>query len=217
MPRPVTGGGFGPTIQSSSDVQSAMNRLGRSSHRRCVVPCHRQNIKHESASLIGIIMKLNLRLVTSLLFEGLSGTIVLKTSAQTSVVNGDFESGFGGVDAIWTQAGTQPPPRTTADAHGGSYCMDLSITNADLTANTSEIDQNTFNSGGGAVTPGESYTFSFWAKQISSGVSYVQFYKVSFLDTNGAIVLDPGFTMFNGGNGVWSQITRTNLVAPANA
>ncbi|MDB6068001.1 MAG: hypothetical protein JWR26_4209 [Pedosphaera sp.] len=162
-------------------------------------------------------MKPNLWMLVSLLCVGLSGAIALKTSAQTSVVNGGFESGFGGVDAIWTQAGTQPPPRTTADAHSGSYCMDLSVTNVDLTANTSEIDQNTFNSGGGAVTPGESYTFSFWAKQISSGVSYVQFYKVSFLDTNGAIVLDPGFTMFNGGNGVWSQITRTNLVAPANA
>ena len=70
--------------------------------------------------------------------------------------------------------------------------MQLKVLNAANEANGSEIQQNTanVNSALGAVTPGKTYRLSFWAKQISSAVSYVQQFKVSFLDNTIKVVYD---------------------------
>ena len=67
------------------------------------------------------------------------------------------------------------------------------------------------------MVAGQSYTFSFWAKQISSGVSYVQNYGISWLNGSGGTVGSVGLTGFSAGNGVWAQVIVNNLVAPANA
>lgn len=79
------------------------------------------------------------------------------------------------------------------------------------------ILQDTLNAHGfGEIIPGNSYNFSFWAKQINSGASYVQQYKVAFLDESSAIVGTTGDVNFSGGAD-WIQITRNGLVAPARA
>ena len=46
--------------------------------------------------------------------------------------------------------------------------------------------------GGSAVVGGQTYNFSFWAYQASSGASLVQNYKVNWLNGSGTGVGDTG-------------------------
>jgi hypothetical protein len=139
------------------------------------------------------------------------------SSSSNIVVNGGFETGSGSVVSNWSMVGSQPPTRGNTDSHGGSYSMQLLVTNTASTPNTSEIDQNIGTAGGVPVVAGQGYNFSFWAKQISYGVSYVQNYGIIWLNSGGSPVGNVGLTGFSDGNGVWSQVNVNNLVAPANA
>lgn len=70
---------------------------------------------------------------------------------------------------------------------------------------------------GGAITAGQTYTFSFWARQVTSGPSYVQQYQVQWLNSVGGAVGGSGLVNFNGVIGSWAKLSVTNLVAPATA
>lgn len=144
---------------------------------------------------------------------------ILQTTygAGNIITNGGFEAGNGSVADSWSISGSQPPVRTGTDTHGGQFSMWLSVTNPATTANNSQIDQNVASQGGSAVVPGQVYNFSFWARQLSSGVSLVQNYKVAWLNSSGGNISDTGWIGFTGGNSQWTQINRTNLVAPASA
>jgi len=133
------------------------------------------------------------------------------------VANPGFETGSGSNATGWTTSGSQPPVRINTDDNGGSYCMQLLVTNTAAKPNSSEIDQNISTAGGNPVVAGQTYTFSFWAKQISSGVSYVQNYGITWLNSGGGTAGSVGLSGFSAGNGAWSQFTVTNLVAPAGA
>ncbi|MFO1476756.1 MAG: glycosyl hydrolase [Verrucomicrobiota bacterium] len=158
------------------------------------------------------------------LFDPLGGTAhagyqVLEWTlgaATNLVANGGFESGTGSAADGWAESGSQPPARVATDAHGGTFVMQLSVTNAASTPNNSEIHANLVDAGGGAVIPGQVYTFSFWARQVSSGPSLVQNYQLTWLAANGAGISGSGWIGFSGGNGTWKQIALTNT-APANA
>src|SRR5690606_14380234 len=63
----------------------------------------------------------------------------------------------------------------------------------------------------------ETYEFSFWAKQLTSGPSYIQQYQLQWLNGSGAIVGGTGLVNFNGVNGVWTQISVPGLMAPETA
>lgn len=129
--------------------------------------------------------------------------------------NGGFEDEDGLGNALsWTRVQSQPPTRDTSDFYAGTACVRLKVLNAASEANGSEIQQNTTQAGGTQVIPGNSYSFSFRAKQISSGPSYVQQYRISWLDSGGIIKGDGGWRNFTGGTGSWSLITQT-LTAPA--
>lgn len=141
----------------------------------------------------------------------------ISTGSSNIVANTGFEIGNGSSISNWTIAGSQSPSRVNTDSHAGSYSMQLLVTNAAATPNTSEIDQNIVASGGGAVVGGQTYNFSFWAKQINSGVSYVQNYRVGWLNSGGATVGSVGFTGFSANSSSWTQIVVNNLVAPATA
>lgn len=124
----------------------------------------------------------------------------------------------------WNPAQSQLPTRLTAGGRtDNGACMQLKALNVGATANGSEINQNTnsiLDNENGAIVPGNSYTLSFWAKQISSGPSYVQEYRVSFLAVGGG-ELPPGGGSWQGFSapvgGSWEQKTLSNLVAPAGA
>ncbi|MGI9244609.1 MAG: hypothetical protein ACR2RV_27655, partial [Verrucomicrobiales bacterium] len=142
---------------------------------------------------------------------------------ESATLNGGFESdGFSDPPCaeFWTcfSPSNQPPTRITTDARTGEASIRIAVQNDDGgTPNNSEIQQN-INQVGGFITPGESYEFSFWAKQISSGTSYVQSYRVQWLD-GGDIILPGGtqFTPFTGGDGEWKEIKVTDLVPPLEA
>jgi hypothetical protein len=144
---------------------------------------------------------------------------VLQASSGTSniLVNGDFENGTGTGVSNWSEDGSQPPMRINTDFYSGSWCMKLSVTNAASTPNTSILDQNVTVQGGLAVVPGQTYTLSFWAKQVSYGVSYVQNYGINWLNSGGGVVGSVGLSGFSASSSAWTQINVPNLTAPANA
>jgi len=112
----------------------------------------------------------------------------------------------------------QAPTRITTDARTGTASIRIRVQNdATGTPNSSEIQQNVTNQGG-FVIPGTTYDFSFWAKQVSSGTSYVQQFRVQWLDDQSGILPGGvGFDNFTGGDGVWKEIKVPGLVAPPNA
>jgi hypothetical protein len=128
------------------------------------------------------------------------------------VSNGGFELGVTTNAAGWRVGGSQFPVRTPAAAHTGSYGLDLAVTNTGSVPNTSSLAQTLTN---GSIVAGLNYNFLFWANQISSGVSYVQNYRLSWLNGIGATLGTVGWNGFSGGNGAWAEIVATNLTAPA--
>ena len=67
-----------------------------------------------------------------------------------------------------------------------------------------------------SVVVGKSYTFSFYARQVSFGVSYVQQYRVGWVASGGSVTWG-GWNTFTGGNGVWSKVTGSPATAPGTA
>ncbi|NQX02463.1 hypothetical protein HQ447_17530 [bacterium] len=146
--------------------------------------------------------------------------------AQETAYNGTFA--LEGIDAEeadgWDPIQSQAPFRlTTGGRTDNGACMQLKVLNAADESNGSEIKQDTnsiLDNENGAIIPGNNYTLSFWAKQISSGPSYVQEYRVTFLAPGGG-ELPPGggtwqsFSAPVGGD--WQQKTLSGLVAPAGA
>ena len=137
-----------------------------------------------------------------------------------NAINGSFEvedPAVAGCAEKWACLGSQVPMRTMTDANTGSFSMQIQVQNDTTpTAHVSEIQQN-LTASGASIVPGKSYDFSFMAKQISSGVSYVQEFKLSWLDEMGGVIDDGPFTTFTGGSGEWVMISLADQVAPANA
>ena len=144
--------------------------------------------------------------------------VLVATSGQSNiVVNPGFETGSGATASNWSALGSQPPVRVANAAHSGTYSLQLAVTNAASVPNTSEVDQNIGSSGDVPVVPGQTYNLSFWARQVSSGVSYVQNYRLSWLNNSGATLSSVGWNGFSAASGTWTQIVVNNLIAPTGA
>jgi hypothetical protein len=159
---------------------------------------------------------------TSPFYRVLESVPVLKETEY----NGSFAEPGAFADEAdgWTFAQTQWPLRlATGGRIDDGACIQLKVLNVGAAPGGSEIQQNTkdadsLNPGAGAVTPGDTYTFSFWAKQISSGASYEQRYKISWLDDGGAIKGDSGWSAFSAAvGGDWTKFSKDNLLVPADA
>jgi beta-glucanase (GH16 family) len=144
---------------------------------------------------------------------------VVQITSGTSniIVNGGFEAVNGSSVSNWSLSGSDLPVLVSTNSHSGQFSMSLAVTNPASTPNNSEIQQNVASQGGSAVVPGQTYNFSFWAWQAGSGVSLVQNYSVTWLNSSGNSVGTYGWISFTGGNGSWTQISANNLVAPTNA
>jgi hypothetical protein len=79
------------------------------------------------------------------------------------------------------------------------------------------IQQDEQTQGAGAIVPGLSYDFSFWAQQILNGTGLVQTYRLTWLNSANGTVSSPTSANFTGGSGYWSQIIVPGLLAPAGA
>ena len=130
-----------------------------------------------------------------------SGEVLIQTNAL-SAANPGFESGSLG----WDMGSVHTV--SSADAHSGTSSLRSLIpggaTGAQLVKTVPTI------------LPGSAYTFSFWAKQISAGPSYVQHYKIEWLAANGAVT-SAGWVNFSGGTAAWSKISASPIPAPTNA
>ncbi len=141
-------------------------------------------------------------------------------ATQEQVVDGGFEvDGGDGSAFYWTSLGSQHPTRITTDFHSGTACMSMFVTNVDLVAQTSDLQQNLTFAGSPGITGGNTYSFSFWAKSLGKNPAggYVQQYRVSWLNSSGAIVGALGWTGFTVGTDTWTQVSATPAVAPATA
>ena len=136
--------------------------------------------------------------------------------APIAPLNGGFELGDGPLATHWTAGASQPPQRSSAEARSGTHSMRVAITNATASPNEGLLTQDVV-AQGGSIGPGASYEFSFWAKQISSGPSYIQQYQVQWLNAANAVVGGTGLINFNGVEGVWTRIAPSAFTAPANA
>ncbi len=134
-------------------------------------------------------------------------------SASSLVSNGDFESGKGTQADAWQTAASQFPVRTDAEAHGGSFSLHSRLLNEGGRPSEGLLNQAMI----GTVVGGQTYEFSFWVKQVSSGVSYVQQYDLQWLDRSGKGVGGKGLTNFSGTKGKWKKISAPGLIAPVDA
>ena len=140
-----------------------------------------------------------------------------------ALINGDFELADPANPDCPENWGCIASPggiaaRINTDSFSGSGSIRLAVQNDEAGAPNNVSFQQNLGAAGGSVTPGESYTFSFYAKQISSGVSYVQGYKIVWFNAGGAPTGQEFFQPnFSGGDGVWLKTSATNLVAPAEA
>jgi CxxC motif-containing protein (DUF1111 family) len=132
------------------------------------------------------------------------------------VINGGFEDGSGSSADNWTFGGSQPPVRTSSEAYAGSHSLRSVVLNAGASANTASAEQR-LSDAGSSVVAGESYELSFRAKQVSSGVSYIQQYDLQWLNSSGGFVSSTGLVAFSGGSGTWAEVSNAGLVAPAGA
>lgn len=141
---------------------------------------------------------------------------IVPGSAPASLipVNGGFESGNGTSATNWAATASQPPVRTSAAAHTGSFSMRCALTNTTSASSQGTLSQLVA-AQGGTVMGGQTYNFSFWARQVSVGPSYVQQYQVQWLNSVGGVLGGTSLVNFNGVNGVWAKVSVPGLVAPA--
>ena len=142
-------------------------------------------------------------------------TVPATPAALALPLNGDFEIPAGAGAAHWTVSGNQPPTHSTQAASSGSFSMRGRIVNVGSSSGEGGLSQQIAPEGGTLVAGG-SYDFSFRAKQVSAGPSYIQQYQVQWLNSSGNVLPGgTGLVNFNGNSGAWTQITHSNLVAPS--
>lgn len=146
----------------------------------------------------------------------LEATVPVGPASSDLPVDGGFELGSGTGFDHWSTAASQPPVRWSADSRSGGFCLRSALENQNAAAQEG-LAWQVVGSEGGTITAGQSYEFSFWAKQISSGVSYVQQYELQWLNGSGGVLASTGLVNFSGGDGDWEQIALPGQVAPAGA
>ncbi|MCC5804804.1 MAG: c-type cytochrome [Opitutales bacterium] len=143
-------------------------------------------------------------------------TVPGSAAGPSIVVNGGFEEGSGPQAEDWTAVASQPPVRSDADARTGSYSMRARIINTTASANEGLLSQR-LSEAGSAVTGGKTYDFSFHAKQVSVGPSYIQQYEVQWLNADGGVADGTGLVNFTATTGSWQEIRVDGLAAPVGA
>lgn len=130
-------------------------------------------------------------------------------------VNGGFElaGGTGGA-AHWNTSGSQPPARSGTGARSGAFSMRSALVNVGSAPSEGGFNQRVVVEGG-TVTVGQPYDFSFWARQVSAGPSYVQQYQLQWLNASNGVIGGTGLVNFNASQEGWGKISNTALVAPA--
>ncbi len=146
----------------------------------------------------------------------LTESVMVGPPAADLPVDGGFELGSGSGFQHWATAGSSPPLRWDGDARSGSHSLRSQLVNPGAEAREGLAWQFVA-AEGGTIEAGERYDFSFFAKQVSSGVSYVQQHELQWLDGSGGVLGGTGLVGFGGGDGSWDEVVVDGLVAPAGA
>lgn len=218
----VVGGNLNPTIPTTLDLAIVANKKVSWTANNTHYYQPQKSSDNSSWSDLGGLL---FGSATASVFDNTPAAFyqVLEIAPVTSDVNmdGGFEISDGLSGAFyWTSLGSQPPTRITSDFHTGEACMSLFVTNVDLNAKTTTLQQNlTFATGNQVIVGGQSYGFSFWAKSLgrNSGGGYVQQYRIAWLNDVGGVVGTVGWTTFAGGTNAWLQISTGPVAAPTNA
>jgi CxxC motif-containing protein (DUF1111 family) len=130
-----------------------------------------------------------------------SGEVLVAANALADA-NPGFESGSTG----WTLA----PIHTisTSNPRSGTSSLRSNIPGGAVGGQLAKVVPS--------VVVGKSYTFSFYARQVSFGPSYVQQYRVGWVAAGGKVTWG-GWVNFTGGNNVWSKVTGSPSTAPGTA
>ena len=130
-----------------------------------------------------------------------SGEVLVPANALADA-NPGFESG----STSWTMA----PIHTisTSNPRSGTSSLRSNIPGGAVGGTLAKVVPS--------VVAGKSYTFSFYARQVSFGPSYVQQYRVGWVAAGGTVTWG-GWLNFTGGNGVWSKVTGSPATAPGTA
>jgi CxxC motif-containing protein (DUF1111 family) len=131
-------------------------------------------------------------------------------------INGGFEAGSGNNLEDWITAGNGTSQRFSGDARTGTHSARALILNQGATPSEALLYQQV-SAAGGTVTGGATYDFSFWAKQIDLGPSYIQQFEVQWLAASGQFLSGTGLLNFSAGTDTWTEIALNDLVAPSNA
>jgi len=157
----------------------------------------------------------------SMIDEGYRGRTyrILETTPASpgeleALANGGFEAGVDGLDGWKASGGIHA--RESADRYSGSYSHRVQIENAGDDPGHGLLVQQA-GVAGGEVTPGGIYRFQFRAKQLPRTSSYVQFYDIEWLDSNGETLSSTGYLPFAGGDEQWQLVKSADLTAPATA
>jgi CxxC motif-containing protein (DUF1111 family) len=134
--------------------------------------------------------------------------------AASIPLNGGFELGNGLVATNWGTTSSQRPVRTNLQAHSGSFSMRSVLTNVSAAPSEATLSQMVA-AQGGSVVGGQTYVFSFWARQVTAGPSYLQQFQVQWLNGAGGVLGGSGLVNFNGVIGSWTKVAAPNLAAPA--
>jgi CxxC motif-containing protein (DUF1111 family) len=143
-------------------------------------------------------------------------TYPVLVTAPAVLTNGSFETAGASAAAAanWDTLASQPPVRITTDARTGTASIRAKLLN--IGSSPAEgILQQVLLPAGSAITPGQSYVFTFWAKQVSSGPSYIQQYWLQWLNSSGGTIGGTGLQNFSATTGTWTKITASTQVAPA--
>ena len=113
----------------------------------------------------------------------------------------------------WAASGNQAPVRSATAARSGLFGIRSALANVGTATAEGGLTQN-ITAQGGTVTAGKTYDFSFWVKQVSAGPSYLQQYKVEWLNASNNVLGSSGLINFQGPTGTWQKISKTALLAP---
>ncbi|MGC6455169.1 MAG: di-heme oxidoredictase family protein [Coraliomargaritaceae bacterium] len=130
------------------------------------------------------------------------------------LLNGGFETGNATGFEHWQTNGSRLATRYDGDAKSGTYCARGYIEVGGASARECRLFQR-IDSASATIQAGSSYDFSFWAKQIRSGPSYIQEYQLLWLGSSGQYLGGTGVRAFNPTLGTWTEIREENLIAPA--
>ncbi len=143
-------------------------------------------------------------------------TVPGSATGPSVVVNGGFEAGSGPSADDWTAVASQPPVRSDTQARTGSYSMRARIVNEGASANEGLLSQRLSEVGSGVVG-GRAYDFSFYARQVSVGPSYIQQYELQWLNADGGALGGTGLVNFTAATDTWHEVRASGLTAPASA